>query len=186
MIGGCRFWADFRVDRRWGSGEFFQRQRVDAVAQAAGLRAVGEDVAEVGIADGTGGFDALHAVAGVEDVIDEAGRDGLGEAGPAAATVEFGLRVKQWFAAADASVAAGFENRAHRRTEGAFGAFLAGDVELFRRQHFLPVSGAALVAARRQRVAVADDLDDAVPGQQVGGLAHVLSPCGFQVPQKVM
>ena len=42
-----------------------ERQRVDAVAQAGGLRAVGEDVAEVAAAAGAGDLDAAHAVADV-------------------------------------------------------------------------------------------------------------------------
>ena len=71
---GCSFLRAWlyrsRLCKHWqipglGVSDLVQRQRVDAVAQAGGQRAVGEDVAEVGVADGAGGFDALHAVAGV-------------------------------------------------------------------------------------------------------------------------
>ena len=47
------------------SGSKPRAQRVDAVAQAGGLRAVGEHVAEVAAAAGAGDLDAAHAVAEV-------------------------------------------------------------------------------------------------------------------------
>src|SRR6218665_3837449 len=82
-----------------------QRSRVHAIAQAAGGRAIIEDMAQMRPALCTYRFRAQHAVAAVCDAGDRA-RDGLAKARPAAAGVEFAVRVEQLGAAADAVVAA--------------------------------------------------------------------------------
>src|ERR1035437_9141962 len=66
-----------------------QRGGVDAIAQAGGAGAIGEDVAQVGVAAGTGDLDAAHAEARVFVLADGFGVGGQHKAGPAAAGVEF-------------------------------------------------------------------------------------------------
>jgi len=88
---------------------FYQSQGVDAIAQATGCGAVGEDVAQVGIADIASGFYARHTVAVVGGVGDDIRRDGLGEAGPTTLAVKLGAGIKQLGTTAHAAVAARLE-----------------------------------------------------------------------------
>ena len=76
-----------------------ERGGVDAVAQAGGSRAVGEDVAEVAAAAGAGHFDAAHAEAAVLVLDDGFRLGGDHEAGPAAAGVELGAAEEEQRAA---------------------------------------------------------------------------------------
>ena len=73
-----------------GERDEFQAGAVDAVAQAAFVfRAVGEDVAEVGVSNAASDFGAVHVVAVVVVFGDDRAVDGLGEARPTAAGLEF-------------------------------------------------------------------------------------------------
>src|SRR5208337_1451914 len=105
-------------------------RRVHAVAQAGGLGAVVEDVAQVRVALGAQHFVAGHTDAAVGLVLHVLLGDRLPEAGPAGAGVELGRRAEQRVLAADAAedplgvqvpVLAG---------EGALGAGEAGHVKL--------------------------------------------------------
>lgn len=126
---GMTVCVNFRCDL-FRSGFEFEGGGVHAVAVSGGLGAVGEDVAEVGVAFGTDHFGALHAEGAVV-----MGGDGIGfggvEAGPSARGIEFSLRFEERLAAAAAGVSAGAVVVPIFSGEGAFGAFLAGDVELF-------------------------------------------------------
>src|SRR5687768_6596892 len=82
------------------------RRRVDAEALAGRLGAVLEHVAEVRAAVVAAHLDAHHAVARVDDALDDLAVDRLEVAGPAAAGVELGARVEQRRAATHAAVAA--------------------------------------------------------------------------------
>lgn len=62
---------------------------VDAIAQARGGGSVVEDVTQVGVAAGTGDFDAAHAKAQVFVLVDSVGVNGVKKAGPSAVRVEF-------------------------------------------------------------------------------------------------
>src|SRR5450830_2032664 len=62
-----------------------QAGRVDAIAQAGGRGAVGEDVAQVGVADCADDFGAQHTMAAVGFFNHVGGVEGLEVAGPAAA-----------------------------------------------------------------------------------------------------
>ena len=72
-----------------------ERQAVHAVALAGGLRAVGEDVAEVRAAAPAAHLGADHAVGAVLDQLDGVGDLRLVEARPAAARLELRRRVEQ-------------------------------------------------------------------------------------------
>jgi hypothetical protein len=63
--------------------------RVDAVAEAGRGGAVGEDMAEVGVALGGAGLGANHAVGFVGDFLNIFFGERLGEAGPTGAGIEF-------------------------------------------------------------------------------------------------
>src|SRR5262249_19027763 len=77
---------------------------VHAVAQAGGLGAVVEDVAEVSAAAGAEDLGALHAVGAVGVLVDVGGVKGLEEAGPAGAGVELGVALEERQAAEAADV----------------------------------------------------------------------------------
>src|SRR6185437_11089611 len=81
-----------------------ERGGVDAVAQAGGARAVGEDVPEVAAAARAGHLDAAHAEAAVFVLLDGGGIGGDHEAGPAALRVELGSGKEQQRPAARAVV----------------------------------------------------------------------------------
>src|ERR1700743_1827605 len=72
-----------------------QRSRVDAVTQARGARAVVEDVAEMARAFRAQHLRADHAVRHVPLLVAMAFDGRLGEARPAAAGVELGVRLEQ-------------------------------------------------------------------------------------------
>jgi hypothetical protein len=73
----------------------FQSQGIDAKPQAAGLRSVGEDVAEVGITGIATGFHPYHAEGGVPDIPDGVLLYGLSKTRPPCARVKFDTGVKQ-------------------------------------------------------------------------------------------
>src|SRR6186997_303947 len=148
---------------------FAQRNGVDAEAQPARWRPVGKHVAQVRVADVAGRLDALHAVAFVEVISDDALLERLREARPTRAAVELARRVEQRRAAADAVVAAGREQRAHLGAEGPLGAFLARDLVLLGRELRSPLGVTLLDAARRRLVALARNLDDVLPTQLARG-----------------
>src|SRR5690606_9307008 len=80
---------------------------VDAVAQPSPvLGAIGEDVSQVGVAPCTTDLGAHHAVRAVLYQRDGVWRDGLGEAGPAAAGVELAVAGVERIAARRAAVQA--------------------------------------------------------------------------------
>src|SRR5688500_7327706 len=80
--------------------------RVHAVAQAGGLGAVLEHVAQVRMATGAPHLGADHSVAGVADELDLVVGDWLPEARPAAARVVLGAGCEERLAAGDAAVGA--------------------------------------------------------------------------------
>src|SRR6185312_3890792 len=111
-----------------------QRGRVDAIALAGGLGAIGEDVSEVGAAGGAGGFDAPHAESPVFMLFDGVRGDGVVEAGPAAAGVELGLRLEQRSIAGGAVVQAIGVVVGQGAGEGTLRALFAHHVVLLRRE----------------------------------------------------
>ena len=84
-LAGCGSWvcAFYLAITIYVSRLKVEGDAVHAVAFACGFGAVVEDVAEVGIADGAGGFCANHKVAEVFFVRDVFGLAGVVEAGPA-------------------------------------------------------------------------------------------------------
>src|SRR4051812_30152290 len=82
----------------------FQRCGIDAVAQARGLRAVLEHVAQVGVALLAQHFGAAHAIALVLLGCDVFGRGGLPEARPARTGLELLVGAEQLDAAAAAAI----------------------------------------------------------------------------------
>ncbi|CAH2401244.1 hypothetical protein MES5069_280021 [Mesorhizobium escarrei] len=89
-----------------GSRLEFQRDPVDAIAQAGRRRAVLEDVAEMAAAAGAVAFGADHAVAAVDGRLDRTGHR-IVEAWPAGAALELQLGFEQGLVAADAGKSAG-------------------------------------------------------------------------------
>src|SRR6185369_2988119 len=79
---------------------------IDAVAQAGRAGAVGEDVAEMAVAFRAQYLGADHAVADIALLVDMAVHGGRGEARPAAAGIELGIRFEQRLAAAGAGIGA--------------------------------------------------------------------------------
>src|SRR5699024_266337 len=101
--------------RRWSPGWFvgfgFELQccAVDAVPKPASIGwAIGEDVAEMGIASGTADLGADHAVGAVFDFDDGIGVHRVDEARPTTAGVIFGLGGVKRIPAAPTPVEAGF------------------------------------------------------------------------------
>jgi len=131
------------------AGELFafageaERGGIDAVAQAGGARTIGEDVAKMAAAAGTGDFNAPHAVAPVLVLIDGFGAGGDHKAGPAATGVELGAAHEEQRATCGAVVVAGFVILGEKAGEGALGAFFTQHLILLRREQGSPLSIAA-------------------------------------------
>src|ERR1039457_2301992 len=112
---------------------------VDAVAQAGGLGAVGEDMAEVASAAGTGDLGAHHAVAAVFDLLDVLPVQGIGEAGPAASGVELGIGGEELEAAGGAEIDAGGAGFGVLSGEWPLGTLLAQDAVLLGSERTAPL-----------------------------------------------
>src|SRR5579859_7727791 len=113
------------------------RDAVDAVAQVGRRRAVVEDVAEVAAAAAAMHLGADHAVAAVGRRFHGA-FDGVVEARPAGAAVEFLLADEQRLAAADAGEGAGTLFVIEGAAAGRLGAVLAHHPVLLRREQASP------------------------------------------------
>ena len=124
-----------------------ERRGVHAVAVAGGLRAVGEDVAEVGATGRAADLGADHEVRAVLDELDLGRVDGLPEARPPAAGVELHLGAEQRRVAHDAVVGAGVLGVPVLAAEGPLGARVLGDLVLQRGEPLLQ-----LVVARDLRL----------------------------------
>src|SRR6202035_3939444 len=110
-----------------------QRETIHAIAQARRLRAVVEDVAEMAAAAAAMYFGAQHAEGAVLGLADRV-LQRLIEARPAGAAFELGVRGEQRQVAAGASEHALAMFLQQRAGTGAFGALLAQDLILLRRQ----------------------------------------------------
>jgi hypothetical protein len=117
----------------------FQRGRVDAVAQAAGRRAICEDVAEVGTAVVTGDFGTAHAEAAVDVLIDQFFIVRCVKAGPAAARVKLGFGTKERGAATGTVIGAGVVAVPVLTSKGPLGALFAGYMILVGRKLGAPL-----------------------------------------------
>src|SRR5258706_5727184 len=157
-----------------------QRIRIDAEPQTRGTRAVVEHVAEMRRAAGAEDLGAPHPVAAVLPGDDVLGRDGLEEARPAGARVEFGLGGKKRKRAAHAGVDPVAFVVEEQAAESRFGALAARDLVLAGRQLALPF-GVGLHDRRALHrpdqlasLVVDADFHDAVTG--LGALPHVNPP----------
>lgn len=92
------------VFRKFVCGDEAEGSGVDAVAFAGGLRAVVENVAEVGIGTGAADLVADHSVGVVGADFYSGVLDGFGETGPAGAGIEFILGAEQGFTTDDGYV----------------------------------------------------------------------------------
>src|ERR1051326_4570574 len=119
--------------------------RVDAVALAARVRAVVEEVPEVGVAGGAADLGADHAVLAVLDLLDLAAVDGRPEAGPPGAGVELGVRLEQRRAAHDALVHPDALVVPVLAGEGPLGGAALRDLVLHRREALLQLGVARLL-----------------------------------------
>ena len=142
-----------------------ERGGVEAVAQAGGLRAVLEDVAEVRAAAGAVDLVAHHAVAVVALRADVHRVDGGVEAGPAGARVELVLAREERQAAHDARVRALLVVVQEVPAERGLGARVLGDAVGLRRE----LRRQLLHRGRRER------------GHVVAGLRSGGSGCGLGV-----
>lgn len=112
-------------------GNKTQALAIDAVAQAATVtRAVGKDMAQVRIGAAAAHFGAAHVVAEIQPLGQSRWLNGAGEAGPAAAAVEFVTAGKQGLAADDIHVQARLEQVVVGVAEGPLRAVLLGDAPL--------------------------------------------------------
>src|SRR5689334_9691174 len=117
----------------------FESGAVDAVAKAGRVRAIGEDVPEVGFTARTANLGPPHEVRVVLNLFESVVPGGLVEARPAAARVIFGVGGEEWLSAADAVEHACTLLAVIGMREGALGAVLARDVILLGRQLALPL-----------------------------------------------
>src|SRR5688572_16353092 len=145
-----------------------ERNGVDAEPQAARRRAIGKHVSQMRVANVAQRLHALHAVALVEVIRDDARLERLREARPTRAAVELARRVEQRRVAADAVVTPRREQRAQLRAERPLGALLPGDLIFLGRELRAPFGVVLLDAARRRLVAGASELDDMLPAQLAG------------------
>ena len=121
-----------------GVSNFLKGNGVHTVAEAARLRAVGENVAEMRLAGVADGFDAFQKGGPVEVIGDDVRFDGLGEGRPASMGLEFLAGIEEKGFAADASVESGLKQAAHFGAESTFCAGQAGDLVLGTGQLFAP------------------------------------------------
>ena len=112
-------------------GNLLERDGIHAIAQSAGFRAVGEDVAKMGVAGVADRFNARGPVAAVQMISDSITGYRLSERRPTSAGIEFFRSAKQDGIATQAGIDSRLEEIAHGRTEGSLGAGLAGDLILF-------------------------------------------------------
>src|SRR5687767_11608487 len=110
--------------------------RVNAIAHARRLWAVGEEMAEMRIALLGTNFDADHAMGFVSLLYDRIFVDRLEEARPPGPGVELVCRSKKRFATDDVHVKAGFVIVPIFVGERPFRPVFAGDMVLERREHF--------------------------------------------------
>lgn len=108
--------------------DFLEGNSVHAVPEAAGGGAIGEYVAEVGIAGIADGFDPFEKCRPIEAVRNYAYRHRLSERRPAGTGLKFFRGVEENGIAAEARIDSRLEQTAHLGTEGAFGPGLPGDV----------------------------------------------------------
>ena len=116
-----------------------QRRRIDAVALAGRLRAVGENVPQVGATFRADDFVAHHAMARIQRGPHAFFVCGIKEAWPAAAGVKLCLRGKQFRPAANAAVHPVRLVIPVLAAERHFGAFLARDAKLLGRKLLAPL-----------------------------------------------
>ena len=109
-----------------------QRGGINAITQAGRRRAVGEDVAQVRIADMADDFGAQHAVRAVDLFGHMVGIERPEITRPAATRVELGIRFEQRCVAADAHVNAVFMMIPIAAGEGPFGHSMARDLVIER------------------------------------------------------
>lgn len=102
------------------------------------MRAVGEDVAEMGVASRTARFDTSHSVARVFFLFHSVRFDRAKEAGPAGSGVELCFRVEEGCVAADTGVDTVRLAVVIFTSEGAFCPGLPADLILFGRQLCAP------------------------------------------------
>ena len=95
-------------------------------------------MAEMGFAATAHHFGTVHTVR-VVGLIDNASLgNGLVEAGPTAAAFEFGIAAEKGVSASCAVIGSHFIERFIFARPGAFGSFLAGDMEYIRGQDLFP------------------------------------------------
>jgi len=121
------------------AGLELQGQRVDAVALTSGSRSIGEDMAQVASAAGTGDLGAAHAEGGVVVLVDDAVGDSLGEARPSRPRVELVVGAEQLGPARRAAEQAGVVHVEQRPGPGRLGALLTQHVVAVRRELRLPL-----------------------------------------------
>jgi len=129
--------------RRIGSGQI-NGSGIDAVAQAGGGRAVGENVAEMAAAVGTQNFRAMHSVAEIVPRDDFFLRRNFRKTRPATAGIKLVVRLEQNLPARRAAIHARFLRVPVLAGECRFRARLAQDVILLRRQNLAPFGLGAL------------------------------------------
>lgn len=138
--------------------DFSKSFGVDAIAQAGWLGAVGEDVAEVGIADVAGDLDTNHAMTVVSVVSDHGLGLRLGEGWPTRSAVKFFGGIEKRDVAAGAGVFSSFDQAAHFGAEWHFGSVLTSDAILIRCQLRLPFFVCFFDPAIRLKISVFGDL----------------------------
>src|SRR5205085_8414559 len=111
---------------------------VDAIAQVGRRRAVGKNVAEVAPATAAMHLGAAHSKTAIDRGFDRT-RDGIVEARPAGAALEFSLRREQRLSAARALEGAVAFLEIERAAPGRFGPVLPHDLVLLGREQPAPL-----------------------------------------------
>mmetsp|Transcript_57661 Transcript_57661/g.135726 ORF Transcript_57661/g.135726 Transcript_57661/m.135726 type:complete len:414 (+) Transcript_57661:2529-3770(+) len=154
------------------------RRRVDAIALPRGCGTVREHMAQMAAAVVAAHLHAHHAMAAVDDALDDLAVDRRPVAGPAAAGVELGAGLEQRRAAADATVLARFKVVPVLAGEGAFGGGVAGDLVLHRVQLLTPLGVGFLDGVGLAGIVAHEEQDTSRCWAQSGGRAASLGRTG--------
>ena len=117
----------------------FQRQRIDAIAQACGPRAIVENMTQVRVATAAQYFGAVHSVRMIRMFFHNFIVGGRGETWPTTARVELGIGSKKLLATTDTLINAGRIGGLIFAGKGWFRTLLAGHMILIRRELLLPL-----------------------------------------------
>ena len=129
------------------------------------MRAIGEHMTKMRVTDVAGHLNALHAVAVIDMIGDNAGIDWFGKARPSRSALELALRIEEFGVARPARIATGRKQAAHLAGKWSLGAFEPHHVKTVLPENLTPLLIAFLDPPGRRMVALARKPDDVSPVQ---------------------